>query len=76
LEKTGYDRTAVIIGNDVWIGAHSIVLGNVTIGDGAIIGAGSVVTKNIASYSVAMGIPARVVYNRKDSRDSHEQTNQ
>lgn len=76
IKLQGIEDQPISIGNDVWIGAHSIILGNVTIGDGVIIGAGSVVTKNIASYSVAMGSPARVVYNRKGNRDLHEKTNQ
>ena len=76
IKLQGIEDQPISIGNDVWIGAHSIILGNVTIGDGAIIGAGSVVTKSIASYSVAMGVPARVVYNRKNSRDLHEKNKQ
>jgi acetyltransferase-like isoleucine patch superfamily enzyme len=48
------------IGNDVWIGANCSILGGVTIGDGAIIGAGSVVTKDIPAYAIAVGNPAKV----------------
>ena len=51
----------VIIGNDVWIGGRVIILPGVTIGDGCIIGAGAVVSKNIPPYSVAVGVQARVV---------------
>lgn len=56
----------VIIGDDVWIGARVIVLPGVTIGKGVIIGAGAVVTKDIPDYSVAGGVPAKVIRNRKD----------
>lgn len=49
------------IGNNVWIGAHSVILPGVTIGDHAVIGAGSVVTKDIPSYSLAVGNPCRVI---------------
>ena len=56
---------SVRIGNDVWIGANSVVLPGVTIGDGAVIGAGSVVTGNIAINSVAVGSPARVIRTRQ-----------
>lgn len=49
------------IGNDVWIGARAIVLDGVTIGDGAIIGAGSVITKDVPAYAVVAGVPARVL---------------
>ena len=50
----------IIIGNGVWIGAHVNILAGVTIGDGAVIGANSVVTKDIPSNSIAIGSPARV----------------
>ena len=52
------------IGRDVWIGAHAVILGGVTIGDGCVIGAGSVVTNDMPPYSVAIGVPARVVRTR------------
>ncbi|MEM6537318.1 MAG: acyltransferase [Pseudomonadota bacterium] len=58
------EENNVIIGNDVWIGARAIILPGVTIGDGAIIGAGAVVTTDIPSFSVAVGVPARVVAKR------------
>ena len=48
----------VTIGNYVYIGAHASILPGVTIGDGAIIAAGSVVTQNIPPYSLAAGVPA------------------
>lgn len=55
------------IGNDVWIGAHVCVKQGVTIGDGAVIGAGSVVTHDIPAYTIAYGIPAKVIKKRFDS---------
>ena len=54
----------VKIGNDVWIGARVILLPGVTIGDGVIIGAGAVVTKDIPPYAVAAGNPARMLRSR------------
>ncbi len=51
----------VVIGNNVWIGAKASILSGVHIGDGCVIGAGSVVTKDIPPYSMAVGVPARVV---------------
>lgn len=56
----------VNIGSDVWIGFGAIVLSGVSIGDHAIIGAGSVVTKDIPSNAIAVGQPARVVGARFD----------
>lgn len=58
-------KGAVIIEEDVWLGAGVIVLDGVRIGKGSIIGAGAVVTKNLPNYSIATGIPATVVKNRK-----------
>lgn len=52
------------IGRDVWIGTNSIILAGVSIGDGAIIAAGSVVTKDIPSYVVAGGVPAKILKKR------------
>lgn len=58
----GYSRVGRIdIGNDVFIGASSIILPNVKIGNRVIVGAGSIVTKDIPDNSVAVGNPARVV---------------
>ncbi|QEW04297.1 sugar O-acetyltransferase [Microbacterium lushaniae] len=51
----------VVIGRNVWLGANVTVLPGVTIGDDAVIGAGSVVTKDIPAASIAVGSPARVV---------------
>jgi acetyltransferase-like isoleucine patch superfamily enzyme len=51
----------ISIEDDVWIGAVAIVLPGVTIGKGAIVGAGSVVTKNVPPYTIVAGNPARVI---------------
>lgn len=51
----------VSIGNDVWIGARAIVLSGISVGDGAIIGAGSVVAHDILPYSIVAGNPAKVI---------------
>jgi acetyltransferase-like isoleucine patch superfamily enzyme len=54
----------VNIGEDVWLGAGVTVLGGVSIGDGCIVGAGAVVTKDLPPYSIAIGVPAKVIRNR------------
>ncbi len=54
----------IVIGNDVWIGYEAVILSGVTIGDGAIIGARSVVTKDVAPYTIVGGIPARPIRKR------------
>jgi chloramphenicol O-acetyltransferase type B len=56
-----------VIENDVWIGYGSTVLGGVRIGEGSIIGAGSLVTKDVEPYSIYAGIPAKKVRSRFDS---------
>ena len=57
-----------IIGSDVWIGANAIILPGVTVGDGAIIAAGSVVSRDVPPYAIVGGIPARVIRHRFDER--------
>ena len=49
------------IGRDVWIGANAVILPGITIGDGAVIAAGAVVTKDVPENTVAGGVPARVI---------------
>lgn len=53
-----------IIGNDVWIGYGSTILNGVTVGDGAVIAAGAVVTKDIEPYSIVGGVPAKIIKKR------------
>ncbi len=59
----------VIIGNDVWIGQNTTILSGVTIGDGAVIAAHSVVSKNVAPYSIIAGNPAVLIRNRFSDND-------
>ncbi len=58
----------MIIGNDVWIGAHAKIIGGVTIHDGAVVLAGSVVTKDVPSYAIVGGVPAKVLKYRFDEQ--------
>lgn len=60
------------IGNDVWIAAGANVLHNVTIGDGAIVGAGAVVTKDVDPYTIVAGVPAKVIKLRFDKKYINE----
>ena len=51
----------IVLGKNVWIGSNSTILQGVTIGDGAIIAAGSVVTKDVAANTIVGGVPARFI---------------
>jgi len=68
IRTQGYDTNAVKIGNDVWVGARVLVLPGVTIGDGAVIGAAAVVTKDVPPFAVVAGVPARVIGWRNSAR--------
>lgn len=62
---SAWDRKGdIIIGSDVWIGYEAVIMSGVTIGDGAIIGARSVVTKDIPPYTIVGGVPARQIRRR------------
>lgn len=61
ISVAGKANSEVVVGNGVWLGDSVIILPGVKIGDGAVIGAGSVVTKDIPPYAVAAGNPARVL---------------
>jgi acetyltransferase-like isoleucine patch superfamily enzyme len=55
----------VHIENDVWIGAHAVILPGVTIGSGAIIGAGAIVHDDVKAYAIVGGVPARIIGQRR-----------
>ena len=55
-----------VIGNDVWIGTHCLIKSGVTIADGAVIGMGSVVTKDVGPYEIWAGNPAKLIRKRFD----------
>ncbi len=68
----GIDAKGITIGNDVWIGLGAKITDGVHIGDGCVIGAGAVVTKNIPPFSVAVGVPAKVV-SRRGIQQEHKE---
>lgn len=57
----GLDVASVTIGDDVWLGARCIILPGVSVGDGATVAAGAVVTKDVPSLAVVGGVPARII---------------
>lgn len=61
-----------VIGKDVWVGANSVILAGVTIGDGSIVAAGSVVTRDVLPFTVVGGVPARFIKPRFATVDAAE----
>lgn len=71
-EKDSFNSKSVILGNDVWVGAYSIILPGINIGDGVVIGANSVVTKDVPDFAIVAGNPARIIRFRFDERKIRE----
>lgn len=69
----GETAVGIRIGNDVWIGSGVKILDGVEIGDGSVVGAGSVVTKSIPKYSIAVGVPSKVIKKRSEKDYSPNQ---
>lgn len=65
MKSQGVSISKVIIEDDCWIAANSVILSGVTIGRGSVVAAGSVVTKNVEPYSIVGGIPAKLIKKRK-----------
>jgi acetyltransferase-like isoleucine patch superfamily enzyme len=66
IKDQGITADGITIEDDVWLGSGVVVVDGVTIGKGSIVGAGAVVTKNIPAYSIAVGVPARAIGDRRD----------
>lgn len=64
--QQGVIKLPIVIEDDVWIGSGAKILGGVTVGTGSVVGAGAVVTRDIPPYSIAVGVPAKVVKKRAD----------
>ncbi len=59
-----FPQKTTVIGHDVWIGCSAILISGITVGDGAVIGAGAVVTKDVPPYAIVAGVPARKIRDR------------
>lgn len=72
--KRDIDDQDIVVEEDVWIGARCIILKGVTIGKGSVVGAGSIVTKNVEPYSIVAGNPAKIIGHRfnEDEIVEHE----
>lgn len=64
MKEQGVSKSFVIIEDDCWIASNSIILAGVTVGKGSVVAAGSVVTKDVAPYSIVAGNPAKVIKSR------------
>lgn len=72
IREQGSSREGIHIEDDCWIGSGARIVDGITIGKGSVIGAGAVVTKDIPPYSIAVGVPARVVGQRGGDRPDPE----
>ena len=71
-EKRPEDDRDIVIESDVWVGANTTILRGVTVGQGSVIAAGAVVTKDVPPYSIVGGVPARVLKMRFDEKTQKE----
>lgn len=72
INKQGVKSKGIVIGENVWIGASSVILDGITIGAGSVIGAGSIVTKDIPKSVIAVGNPCRVIKIRRNEQSQDQ----
>ncbi len=65
ISEQGMEDGYIIVKDNVWIGSNCVILKNITIGEGSIVAAGAVVTKDIEPYSLVGGVPAKIIKKRK-----------
>ncbi|MCA0932649.1 antibiotic acetyltransferase [Lutimonas saemankumensis] len=62
----------ILIGNDVWIGTRAIIMDGIKVGDGAVVAAGAVVTKDVPPFAIVAGVPAKIIKYRLDSKTNED----
>lgn len=62
----------IVVGNNVWFGSNCVILPGVTIGDGSVVGAGTIVTKSVEPYSLVLGVPGKVVKKLENYSEKEE----
>lgn len=67
IPEQGWNLGPVVLGADIWIGMGVCILPGVTLGDGCVVGAGAVVTRDVEPYAIVVGNPAKVIKSRVDS---------
>lgn len=75
IKTQGYYGGPIYIEDDVWVGANAVVLPNVTIGRGAIVGANAVVTKDVPPYAIVGGVPAKILKYRFGKKEIEKAKN-
>ena len=66
INSQSYDIEEIIIGDDVWLGVHTVITAGTIIGKGAVVGANAVVTKDVEPYTIVGGVPAKFIKKRVD----------
>ncbi len=70
MKAQGLSHAPITVGDDVWIGANAVVVCGTTLGQGCVVGAGSVVTHDVEPFTIVGGVPARPIGHRKTERSS------
>jgi acetyltransferase-like isoleucine patch superfamily enzyme len=73
IRRQGHALRPIVIGRDVWIGGHAVILKGIELGDGCVVGANAVVTHDVAPYTVVVGVPARPLSTRGSGTEHPEQ---
>lgn len=64
IREQGHSAGKIVVGDNVWLGANTVILPDIAIGSGAIVGAGSVVTKDVEAFTIVAGVPAKIIGRR------------
>lgn len=72
IREQGITFSGIIVEDDVWVGSNTTILDGVTLGKGSIVGAGAVVTRSIAPYSIAVGVPAKIIGTRENINEDRD----
>jgi acetyltransferase-like isoleucine patch superfamily enzyme len=71
IREQGHNRQPIKIEDDVWIGAHAVILKGTVLGEGCVVAAGAVVTKNVRPFGVVAGVPAQLIKERPTDQPAH-----